>query len=156
MEYAILNPNHHMKNLLLILTLLALCVACGKDKDQEKIAGLETEVLAIHDEVMPKGSDIMSLKSQLSKKIQGIDSLQNVGVSSNTLAEQRMKAVDLNQKLNESDKLMMDWMHGYRGDSAKKLDPKEAVLYFEKEKDKILNVKQATLKSIQEAKTFLE
>lgn len=145
-----------MKNLLLILTLLAVCAACGKDKDQEKIAGLETEVLAIHDEVMPKSADIMSLKSQLSKKIQGIDSLQNVGVSSNTLAEQRIKAVDLNQKLNESDKLMMDWMHGYRGDSAKKLDPKEAITYFEKEKDKILLVKQTTLKSIQEAKTFLE
>ena len=144
-----------MKNLIL-LSFLMLCIACGKDKDQEKITGLETEVLAIHDEVMPQQEDIMSLKSQLSKKIQGIDSLQNVGVSSNTMAEQRIKAVDLNQKLADADKLMMDWMHAYRGDSAKKLDPKQAVLYFEGEKEKILLVKQATLKSIQEAKTFLE
>jgi hypothetical protein len=145
-----------MKHLILLSFIIALCVACGKDKNQEKITGLETEVLAIHDEVMPKQEDIVSLKSKISKKIQGIDSLQNVGVSSNTLAEQRMKAVDLSQKLNESDKLMMDWMHEYRGDSAKKLEPKEAILYFEKEKEKILLVKQATLKSIQEAKTFLE
>lgn len=145
-----------MKNLIPLSFLLMLCFACGKDKDQEKLTGLETEVLAIHDEVMPQQEDIMSLKSQLSKKIQGIDSLQNVGVSSNTMAEQRIKAVDLNQKLADADKLMMDWMHAYRGDSAKKLDVKEALLYFEKEKERILLVKQATLKSIQEAKTFLE
>ncbi len=145
-----------MKHLILLSLFLVLCMACGKDKDQEKLAGLETEVLAIHDEVMPQQEDIMSLKSQLSKKIQGIDSLQNVGVSSNTMAEQRIKAVDLNQKLADADKLMMDWMHAYRGDSAKKLEPKEALLYFEKEKERILLVKQATLKSIQEAKTFLE
>lgn len=145
-----------MKNLIPLSFLLMLCFACGKDKDQEKLTGLETEVLAIHDEVMPQQEDIMSLKSQLSKKIQGIDSLQNVGVSSNTMAEQRIKAVDLSQKLADADKLMMDWMHAYRGDSAKKLDPKEALLYFEKEKERILLVKQATLKSIQEAKTFLE
>ncbi|MGX5852484.1 viral A-type inclusion protein [Dyadobacter jiangsuensis] len=145
-----------MKNLTLLSFLLILCFACGKDKDQEKLTSLETEVLAIHDEVMPQQEDIVRLKSQLSKKIQGIDSLQNVGVSSNTMAEQRIKAVDLNQKLADADKLMMDWMHAYRGDSAKKLEPKEALLYFEKEKERILLVKQATLKSIQEAKTFLE
>lgn len=145
-----------MKNLILLSFLITLCFACGKDKDLEKITGLETEVLAIHDEVMPKQGDIVSLKSQLSTKIQGIDSLQNVGVSSNTMAEQRIKAVDLNQKLADADKLMMDWMHEYRGDSAKKLDSKQAILYFENQKEKILVVKQATLKSIQEAKTFLE
>ncbi|MCF0075062.1 viral A-type inclusion protein [Dyadobacter sp. CY261] len=145
-----------MKNLILLSFVTIFLCACGKDKDQEKITGLETEVLAIHDEVMPKQEEIMSLKSQLSKKIQDIDSLQNVGVSSNTMAEQRIKAVDLNQKLLDADKLMMDWMHEYRGDSAKKLDPKQSILYFEGEREKILLVKQATLKSIQEAKTFLE
>ncbi|ACT96406.1 hypothetical protein [Dyadobacter fermentans] len=145
-----------MKNLILLSLLAAFSLACGTDKDQEKVAGLETEVLAIHDEVMPKQEDIMSLKTQISKKIQDIDSLQNVGVSSNTMAEQRIKAVDLNQKLADADKLMMDWMHEYRGDSAKKLDSQQAVQYFEKEKERIMLVKQATLKSIQEAKTFLE
>lgn len=145
-----------MKHFTLLSAILMFCFACGKDKDQEKLSNLEIEVLAIHDEVMPKGEDIMSLKTELSKKIQGIDSLQNVGVSSNTLAEQRIKAIDLNQKLTESDKLMMDWMHEYRGDSAKKLEPQAAIHYFEKEKDKILLVKQSTLKAIQETKTFLE
>lgn len=145
-----------MKNPILLSLLASALLACGDDKNQEKVTGLETEVLAIHDEVMPRQSDIVSLKSQLSKKIQDIDSLQNLGVSSNTMAEQRIKALDLNQKLVEADKLMMDWMHEYRGDSAKKLDTKQSIQYFEQERERILQVRQATLKSIQEAKTFLE
>lgn len=145
-----------MKYLILPLLTLALLTSCGSEAKKDKVAELEAEVMTIHDEVMPQMDQIMTLKSQLSKKIQHMDSLQNEGISSNTIAEERIKAVDLNQKLNESDKLMMGWMHAYRGDSAKKLAPEGAVAYFEKEKEKILEVKQATLKSIQEAQTFLE
>ncbi|TLV01297.1 viral A-type inclusion protein [Dyadobacter luticola] len=145
-----------MKSSLLFFGLLIFIFACSKDANKDKAVELENEVMAIHDEVMPQMDDIMSLKSKLSKKIQNIDSLQNVGISGNSLAEQRIKAVDLNQKLNESDKQMMTWMHEYRGDSAKKLKSEEAVAYFEKEKEKILAVKQTTVKSIQEVKTFLE
>ncbi|WP_031525413.1 hypothetical protein [Dyadobacter crusticola] len=144
-----------MKQVFALTILISLIAGCTK-KEEDKVATLENEVLAIHDEVMPKMDSIMLLKSRLSKKIQEIDSLSNVGVSSNTMAEQRIKAVDLNQKLNESDKLMMDWMHEYRGDSAKKLKPEQAVTYFESERDKILQVKQLTLRSMQEAAIFLQ
>ena len=85
-----------------------------------------------------------------------MDSLQNEGISGNNIAEARIKAVDLNQKLNESDKLMMSWMNEYKGDSAKKLKPGEAIAYFENEQKKIEDVKQITIKSINEAKSFLE
>jgi hypothetical protein len=145
-----------MKSFIPVITLLLIASGCSQDAKKDKAIELEAEVLSIHDEVMPQMDDIMSLKAQLSKKIQSIDSLQNVGISSNTLAEQRIKAVDLNQKLNESDKLMMEWMYAYKGDSAKKLKSDQALAYFEKEKEKILLVKQSTLKSIQEVKTFLE
>jgi len=145
-----------MKYPILSVFVLALLSGCGKEGKQDKASELEAEVMTIHDEVMPQMDQIMTLKSKLSKKIQHMDSLQNEGISSNTIAEERMKAVDLNQKLNESDKLMMSWMHAYRGDSAKKLKPESAIHYFESEKEKILEVKQVTLKSIQEAQTFLE
>jgi chemotaxis response regulator CheB len=145
-----------MKNYILTMALLLSIFGCSKEAQKDKVSDLEAEVMTIHDEVMPQMDDIMTLKSKLSKKIQSMDSLQNEGISSNTLAEQRIKAVDLNQKLNESDKLMMNWMHEYRGDSARKLKPEAAVSYFETEKEKILLVKQTTTKSIQEAKTFLE
>ena len=51
---------------------------------------------------------------------------------------------------------MMNWMYTYRGDSAKGLQPSEAMLYFEKEKVKIVKVKETTNGSIDEVKTFLK
>jgi len=139
------------------ITLLGLAVvflSCGKDTD--KVLELESEVMTIHDEVMPRMDDIMTLKAALSKKIMKMDSLQNEGISGNTLATERIAAADFNQKLNESDKLMMDWMHNYRGDSAKKLKPQQAILYFETEKKKIEDIRLLTAKTINDTKTFLE
>jgi len=143
-----------MKKHLLAIGVSFLLFACNKDTD--KILELEGEVMRIHDDVMPQMDDIMTLKSKLSKKILSMDSLQNEGIAGNNLAQERIKATEINQKLNESDKLMMDWMREYRGDSAKKLNPKEAILYFEDQKSKIVEVKEFTTKNIQEAKTFLD
>jgi hypothetical protein len=117
---------------------------------------MEKEVLAIHDEVMPKMDEIMSLQSKLVKKMASIDSLQQEGVSSTRLAEQRIKAFELNRLLKTADSLMMNWMYTYRGDSAKGLQPAEAMLYFEKEKEKIVKVKETTNSSIDEVKMFLK
>jgi hypothetical protein len=127
----------------------------GCNSEKEKVIELETEVLAMHDEVMPRLDEIMTLKTRLSKKIVSMDSLQNEGITGNDLAQQRMIAVDINQRLNESDKRMMKWMQEYNGDSAKKLSPAQSILYFESEKAKIGEVKEITLKSIQEAKDYL-
>ncbi len=143
-----------MKQYVIALGIIFSLSSCNKNAD--KVLELEGEVMTIHDEVMPQMDDIMTLKSKLSKKIIHMDSLQNEGIAGNNIAEQRIKATEVNQKLNESDKLMMDWMHEYRGDSAKKLKSEEAILYFEAQKKKIIDVKEITSKNIQEAKTFLE
>lgn len=143
-----------MKQYVIALGIVFSLSSCNKNAD--KVLELEGEVMTIHDEVMPQMDDIMTLKSKLSKKIIHMDSLQNEGIAGNNIAEQRIKATEVNQKLNESDKLMMDWMHEYRGDSAKKLKSEEAILYFEAQKKKIIDVKEITSKNIQEAKTFLE
>ena len=134
---------------------LSVLLSCAQ-QDTNKVTEIEGEVMMIHDEVMPQMDAIMTLKAKLSKKILSMDSLQNEGISGNTLAEERIKAVDLNQKLNQSDKLMMDWMHGYHGDSARKLKPEQAILYFEDQKKKIETVKQITTKNINDTKAFLE
>lgn len=143
-----------MKQYILALGIITFLFSC--DKDADRVLELESEVMQIHDEVMPQMDDIMTLKSKLSKKITHLDSLQNEGVAGNNLAEERMKATEINQKLNDSDKLMMDWMHAYRGDSAKKLKAADAIIYFESQKSKIIEVKEITSRAIQEAKTFLE
>ena len=143
-----------MNKYVLTLGITLSFLACNKDAD--KVLELEGEVMTIHDEVMPQMDDIMTLKSKLSKKIIQMDSLQNEGIAGNNIAEERIKATEINQKLNESDKLMMDWMHEYRGDSAKKLKAEDAILYFETQKKRIIEVKEITSKNIQEAKTFID
>lgn len=143
-----------MKKYILTATIALSILACNKDRD--KVLELESEVLTLHDDVMPRMEDIMNLKTKLSRKIQHMDSLQNEGVAGNNMAEERMKATEINQKLNDADKLMMDWMHEFRGDSAKKLKPDAAIMYFETQKKKIIEIKEVTTKNIDEAKTFLD
>lgn len=128
--------------------------ACSPEGD--KAQELDKEVLAIHDEVMPRMDDIMSLQRKLTGKVTELDSLQQEGVSSTTLAEQRQKAHDLHRQLSQADSLMMEWMYNYRRDSALALSAQEAVGYFEKEKEKIKLVKEKTNRSISEAEEFLK
>lgn len=142
-----------IKGISLFLIALAL-TACNRDAD--KVNELESEVMGIHDEVMPKMDDIMSLKRNIGTKIAQLDSLQQEGVSSTTLAEQRLKALELNNRLSRADSLMMEWMYAYRGDSAKALPAGEAMEYFRIEKDKIVHVQELTMKSIQDAREFLK
>lgn len=117
---------------------------------------VESEVMAIHDEVMPKLETIVNLKDKLTSKMIQLDSLQQEGVSSTTLAQQRVKAFELSHQLSAADSMMMEWMYRYRGDSAKVLPPEEALKYFLKEKEKITHVKEETEKSIQQTKDFLK
>jgi uncharacterized lipoprotein NlpE involved in copper resistance len=160
MKYPVTSPapikplrSKGMKKILILAVFVLGLLGCNNDK--EKVLELEAELLELHDEVMTKLDEIMTLKSRLAKKIQSMDSLQNEGISGNDLAQQRMKAVEITQKLGESDKLMMKWMQEYNGDSAKKLKPSESILYFEKERTKMEEVKTVTLKTIQEAKDYL-
>ncbi len=138
------------------LTMLAVLSLSACNQGGERVKETEDEVMAIHDEVMPKMQDIMNLKKKLSAKLLELDSLQQEGVSSNTLAEQRVKALDLSRDLTMADSLMMDWMYQYRGDSAKALPAGDALGYFRLEKDKILGVQKRTNQSVEAAREFLK
>ncbi len=140
--------------LVTFLFILFAFVACNQGR--ERAEETEDEVMAIHDEVMPKMQDILNLKKQLSAKLLELDSLQQEGVSSNTLAEQKMKALELSRDLTLADSLMMDWMYQYRGDSAKALPTGDALLYFRLEKDKISDVQKRTNQSLEAAREFLK
>lgn len=143
-----------MKKALLICLIIPFMISCNRDSD--KVDEKEGQVLAIHDEVMQKEEEIISLNGRLRKRIGTLDSLQNEGITGNNLAEDRAKITAIMKKLNESDSLMQAWMHSYNGDSAKKLNTKKALAYFDNEKIKIDKVKALTDKSIEEAKLILE
>ena len=132
-----------MKKILLLSTALFALVACNKNKanDEAQEKKLIDEVMAVHDEVMPKGDELMSLKSKL-------DSVAKVSSDS-------LKIKDLVAGLDSADNQMSDWMEAYDPDIVKGKSHEEIVKYFEEEKGKITQVKNLTNSSIEKAQKFL-
>lgn len=127
--------------------------ACGpnqaeKDKKQEE--DLAKEILAVHDEVMPKMDELVKLRKQLKDK---------VNTWTETAPEQHAvnieKATNLIQELDAADKAMMDWMHEYNGGQGL-YDHKAIMEYLNEEKVKIDAVKTKFNGAVESAKIYLD
>ncbi|MCL6220635.1 hypothetical protein [Zunongwangia pacifica] len=96
-----------INRLALLLSLALLAVSCAEDTSakKEQYEELFHQVLDVHDEVMPKMGDI----SELSKDLKAI-------ADTSATAEKYLKA---EQKLQDADKLMMDWMHSFSDEFVK-------------------------------------
>ncbi len=137
-----------MKNLTslnFILIAVFLCTACKKEKD--KVEALQKEVIAVHDEVMPKMDEVMKLKSSL-KAIKNDTTV--------TLPSDKLLLVNnLIDNLEKADNSMMNWMRNY--DSLMEgMSEEEKLTYLQKQENSIQQVKQSMLSSISEASQFLE
>ena len=119
--------------LFFVLTIISFS-AC-KEK-----TNLEAEVMAIHDEVMPKMGAIHVAKKGLRKVLAKIE---NDSLKPEILA--------LISDLESADEGMMSWMHKWDVPST---DP-EKTEYLKKEKDKITKVKVDMLLSLENAHTYL-
>jgi hypothetical protein len=137
--------------LVVLMSLIAFLIGCNteanKKKKEQKLA---EEVIAIHDEVMPKMDQIFKLRKELkdlnNQFILNINSMRGFDTS---------KSKMLIAHLDSSDKLMMDWMHQYNGGQGL-YSHEEVMNYLEEEKKKITYVKEFTDKSIEEARNFLK
>ncbi|WP_025762385.1 hypothetical protein [Dyadobacter tibetensis] len=143
-----------MKLYFYLICMFLITASCSQKKEQ--VQELEQQVLSIHDEVMAYMDQIMTMKGRINKELATIDSLENEGIADNQLAQQRLTLTQLNSKLDESDAEMMQWMQRFNGDSAKNLKAKEAIIYFESEKEKISRLKQNTEKNLEEVKSYLD
>ena len=91
------------------IVILFFAVSCGEKKQTEsKTDALLDKVMAVHDEVMPKMSDIMRLKKELNAKV---DELLAAGEdeNSNKITELK-KAIE---NLDNSNEGMMSWMREF-------------------------------------------
>lgn len=120
---------------MLVFLFVVLTIGC-KEKTQ-----LEIDVIAVHDEVMPKMGDIHKAKKQLRKIMKTVE---NDSVSTQIL--------NLIQDLENADEGMMDWMHNW---DVPKDDP-EKTAYLNKEMEKITKVKVDMLSSIESANAFID
>ncbi len=138
-----------MKSITLVLAsfLVFSLSSCKQDKKGEVKTDPMKEVMAIHDEVMPKMSAIGKLVTDLNSK---------------TDSTETGEAFDLAKKeLQAANKAMMDWMHDF-GDrfttdeimNGKELSP-EKQLWLAEEKVKIEAIREQYNSSIKNAEKLL-
>lgn len=144
-----------IRNLAILVSICGTFLACNSG--EEAVKKSENEVLAIHDEVMPKIDDIMKLKKQLKQRISSLDSLKASGSAAATLRtdEEKEQATRLVSDLTIADSLMMSWMSHYNGDTLAKLSSEEALNYLSAQKDQITDVKKRVTTSIEQSRQFL-
>ena len=136
-----------IKNQLFTLAIL-LCAAlmsCGND-NKEIETKLNEEVMAVHNEVMPKMGEASRLKRQLDafKKSIPDDSV--------TL---KINLINSIMQLSKSEDMMSDWMANYKyPNPASKHE--DLVIYLKAQKDSIKQVSDAMYMSLAIAKEFLK
>ena len=140
-----MNP---LKKIVFLFLLSIVVISCKEEKKEDLSAATMKEVLAVHDEVMPKMGTIAKLAAQLKPKIDS--------------TEQGMAYEKAMKDLQESNKGMMEWMQGFgdRFDSDEIMNGKELTAekkrWLKEEKQKIEALKQNVEVNISEAEALLK
>lgn len=136
----------NFKITLLALVALAGLSACANDKAKEKDQQkLWDEMMVVHDEVMPKMSEINALSKQM-----------EAALSDTTLTEELRDAARKSlYDLQAADKAMWDWMYGIQQlpDLRASKQHEEILQYLQEETAKITEVKSSMLASIEAAES---
>lgn len=119
--------------ILLLAFVLSIFASCGNTAAKKD--PLYKEVMVIHDEVMPKMSEIHKLKKNIKKSD----------------AAATPVAMDLIKALDEADEGMMSWMHKFKPPS----DETERSNYLKNELTKVKKVADDINNSIANAKKYL-
>lgn len=126
-----------LKNVMYVLIILSMLSACGEKK--ASIQDLHTEVMEIHDAVMPRMTDLHSSRKELEMALkQGADSTT---------------VFDLLQRLDDADESMMVWMDEFKM-PAEEADEQLKMDYLYSEKKRIAEVKKKIEESISEVSSF--
>jgi len=139
-----------MKNSILILTIII--TGCGlnqEEKNKKLQQDLYDEVMVMHDEVMPKISNILSLEKDLEGGITELDSLdpnysEQVKILKNQIA-----------RLQQADESMMQWMRNFEVNQEGW--PHDSIMsYLSKEKERISEVRDQMLGAIKGAEDLVK
>ncbi len=133
--------------LILISVVFTLSISCKEEKKESPDSNQMDQVMAIHDEVMPKMGKIGSLVSQLRKKID---------TDQGGIAEKKVM-----EDLQDANKSMMDWMQGfnkrfdYEEISNGKALTEEKKQWLDEEEEKVKIVAEKMNSSIAAAEALL-
>lgn len=135
-----------MKKLsLLLLFVLGLFVSCGSSFDAEVE---KNKIFDIHDEVMPKMGELMSLKRKVIEKASEVN------------AENASELQNIAQELDEASEGMMSWMRDWSKNSQQYMEMKNGTEaqkeYLAAEMERVIDVKEAINTSMAKAKEALK
>lgn len=113
-------------------------LACSQA--EEKLSEeLQEKVLDLHDNLMPKTEQLVSLQAQLDSFSTGKDSI-HVNM--------------LKKALAKSDQAMMDWMHQFSIDSLGKMEVKSKIEYLGKQFQQLKELQKLTDSTLNAAKAY--
>jgi hypothetical protein len=152
----------------LILMIAALAVtACNSNQKNENHpahhemsqAGHQhpkaKQLLDLHDSLMPKMEEILTLRKHLKSIVNQLDSLKRINPDPE-LQKQKQQAEALAEQLSQADESMMDWMHQYKTDTLEKLDAGQQDVYIADQTAKMNLVNSQTLNVISKSKEFIK
>lgn len=137
-----------MKQTILIFSFLLLIFSCKTENKKPDQPTKMQEVIAIHDEVMPKMSDISKLVAELKPMADS--------------TEAGMKYMSAMKDLQAAHRSMMEWMQGFgsRFDSDEILNGKELSeekrAWLLEEEQKVIQLKEDINGSIERAEALLK
>lgn len=126
---------------------LFLLASCNQTQTQEQEKW--DAIMAVHDELMPKMSDINRLNQELTARLGALDS---------TKAEDRAAVLAQIQGLASAENTMMDWMSNVKSleQVRQEGDHTKVMEYLEAEQNKVDQMKEEMLKSIENAEIFVK
>jgi flagellar biosynthesis chaperone FliJ len=106
---------------------------------------LMDEIMALHDEVMPKMSRVAELQQKMS----------NMATATKDKAL-KDKQLDLAAQLEKADEAMFAWMEKFpEGTALEKMSEQEAATVLQAEKAKVISMKEQVLTAIAQTESFI-
>lgn len=137
-----------MKSILSLSLVVFVCFSSCIDKEKEAQNELFKDVMAVHDEIMPKMDDIMNLKKQLKQKLEDLASSQPI--DSVAISELEQAIADLDNSHDE----MMGWMRQFNRNFEGMVN-EEIMNYLDNQKGKIEKVGEVTNAALKRAEELL-
>ncbi|MEQ8534699.1 MAG: hypothetical protein RIB86_22795 [Imperialibacter sp.] len=136
-----------MKKVVFLLFMVASAAACSNEQKEQKDA-LMAEVMAAHDEVMPKMGELRKTAKALQARADSLGALtgQDFAAEISTLRQTAERIEDANEG-------MMEWMRQFEMPD-NEAPIAEVLVYLKDQKEKIDKVKDDMLKSLEEGKAL--
>lgn len=136
-----------LKNISLLLILSTTLFFACEDPLQKEREQLYQEVMAIHDEVMPKMSSIRKGQKDLKAMI------KNVEEPTDPAKIKEYKAAL--EQLNTASQVMIDWMKQFSTPTVE-IPNEEAIQYLKEQKKSVTIMRDAMLKNMNAARKVIE